>query len=282
MDNTAIKLLHEWTVSVNREVDETRSETINGQTVQVTRKVTKEVLTKFAIKLPTRKELKAAELFYGKEFNRFFSMGFIPRSILINKHMDLSGGVISEKERSHIADLLKKSSDLEADLIRISTTGQDQNLKKIIEAKIATIRTEMVNLQVANESVFSQTADAKAQSQLNIWFALFLILIEKNGKWTQYFHGDTFEEREEDMWQLEENNDEVYLKAVPEISKCINIFISGGDTVEKFKISLDWLDKEAKKQVSNIDENLKENNEKEKLSQEEKTEKQENKTSEVK
>lgn len=271
MDNTAIKLLHEWTVSVNREVDETTSETINGQTVQVTRKVTKEVPTKFAIKVPTRKELKAAELFYGKEFNRFFSMGFMPRSILINKHMDLSGGVISEKERSHIADLLKKSSDLEADLIRITTTGQDQDLRKITEAKIAAIRTEIVNLQVANESVFSQTADARAQSQLNTWFALFLILIEKNGKWTQYFQGENFEEKEENMWQLEESNDELYLKAVPEISKSVNIFISGGDTVEKFKTALQWLDKESNKQVSNIKQELSENQEAKAVSEENKS-----------
>lgn len=254
MDNTAIKLLHEWTVSVNREVDETTSETINGQTVQVTRKVKKDISTKFAIKIPTRKELKAAELFYGKEFNRFFSMGFMPRSILVNKHMDLSGGVISEKERNHIADLLKKSSDLESDLFRISTTGEEQDTKKIIEAKLAAIRTEIVNLQVANESVFSQTADARAQSQLNTWFALFLILIEKNGKWTQYFKGDTFEEREENMFELEESNDELYLKAVPEISRCVNIFISGGDTVEKFKLSLQWLNKESEKHISNLKE----------------------------
>jgi hypothetical protein len=250
MDNTAIKILHEWTVNIKRQVEETGPETINGQTVQVTRKVDKETLVKFAIKLPTRKELKAAELFYGKEFNRFFSMGFIPKSILINKHMDLSGGIMSEKERNHIAELVKKSVDLEADLIRITVTGENKDLKGKIEAKLATIKSEIVNLQIANESVFSQTADAKAQSQLNTWFALFLVLTEKNGKWHPYFEGETFEQKEEAMWKLEEDQDDLYKNAVESISKHTNIFISGGDTPEKFKLALNWLDKEAASQLA--------------------------------
>ena len=250
MDNTAIKILHEWTVNIKRQVEETGPETINGQTVQVTRKVDKDTLVKFAIKLPTRKELKAAELFYGKEFNRFFSMGFIPKSILINKHMDLSGGIMSEKERNHIAELVKKSVDLETDLIRISATGEGKDSKGKIEAKLATIKSEIVNLQIANESVFSQTADAKAQSQLNTWFALFLTLTEKNGRWHPYFEGETFEQKEEAMWKFEEDQDDLYKNAVESISKHANIFISGGDTPEKFKLALNWLDKEAASQLA--------------------------------
>ena len=235
-----------------KEVDETTTETINGQSVQVTRKVKKDVSVKMAIKQPTRRELKAAELFYGKEFNRFFSMGFMPRSILVNRHLDLAGGVLSEKERNHIAELVKKSADLEADLARLATAMSNDSTKREVEAKLTTIRTEIVNLQVANESVFSQTADARAQSQLNTWFALFLILVDHNGKWAQYFEGDTFEQKEEFMWALEEKVDELYNKAVPGISKFINIFISGGDTVEKFKQALDWLDKETQKQLESI------------------------------
>jgi hypothetical protein len=250
MDNTAIKILHEWTVNIKRQVEETGPETINGQTVQVTRKVDKDTLVKFAIKLPTRKELKAAELFYGKEFNRFFSMGFIPKSILINKHMDLSGGIMSEKERNHIAELVKKSVDLETDLIRISSTGEGKDSKAKIEARLAIIKSEIVNLQIANESVFSQTADAKAQSQLNTWFALFLTLTEKSGRWHPYFEGETFEQKEEAMWKLEEDQDDLYKNAVESISKHANIFISGGDTPEKFKLALNWLDKEAASQLA--------------------------------
>jgi hypothetical protein len=251
MDNNKndIKLVHEWTVTLSKEVDKTTSELVNGQTVQVTRKVKEDSPVKFGLKQPTRRELKSAELFYGKEFNRFFAMGFMPRSILVNRHLDMSGGVLSEKERGHISELLKKSSDLEGDLARLTTTNPDEDLKKQVEAKLATIRTEIVNLQVANESVFSQTADARAQSQLNTWFALFLTLIDRNGKWVPYFEGDTFEQKEEYMWDLEEKVDELYGKAVPGISKHVNIFISGGDTPDKFKQALEWLDKESAKQL---------------------------------
>ena len=58
----AIKILHEWTISQKKTVDETGPETINGQIVQVTRKVEKDVITKMALKSATRRELHAAAL----------------------------------------------------------------------------------------------------------------------------------------------------------------------------------------------------------------------------
>jgi hypothetical protein len=237
-----IKILHEWTTEIEKTIDETVPEIINGQEVKVTRPVKKLVATKLALKQPTRRELRAAELFYGTEFNGFVTMGFLPRSILVNKHLDLTGGVLSGKERDHISKLTVDYSELEKDLIRAINEPEDVRTK--IQAKLAAIRTEISNVNAANESVFSQTAEVKAQNQLAQWFAFYLVYIDRNGKWEPYFEGDTFEKKEEFMWKLEESNDEFYLKSIQKILTYIHFYNMGANKPEQFKL----IDEELKKQ----------------------------------
>jgi hypothetical protein len=237
-----IRCLHTWTVELEKEVDETITETRDGQEVKVTRKVKKLVATRFALKQPTRRELKTAELFYGTEFNRFITMGFLPRSIMVNKHLDLTGGVLSGKERDHVAKLVTRHSELEKDLIR--ALNEPEEVRTKIQAEIAGIRTEISNLNAANESVFSQTAEVKTQNQLAQWFSFYLIHIERNSKWEPYFEGDTFEKKEESMWKLEEANDELYIAAANKMATYIHFYNMGASKPEQFKI----IDEELKKQ----------------------------------
>lgn len=239
---TNIKILHEWTTSLEKDVDDTVTETRDGQEVKVTRKVKKSVATRFALKQPTRRELRIAELFYGTEFNRFVTMGFLPRSILVNKHLDLTGGVLSGKERDHVSKLVMRNAELEKDLIR--ALNEPEEVKVKIQAEIAGIRTEISNLNAANESVFSQTAEVKAQNQLAQWFAFYLVHIERNSKWEPFFEGDSFDKKEEYMWKLEEDNDELYAKSVQQMLTYIHFYNMGANKPEQFKL----IDEELKKQ----------------------------------
>lgn len=236
------KIIHSWTVEIEREVDETTTETRDGQPVTITRKVKKPVATRMALKQPTRRELRTAELFYGTEFNRFVTMGFLPRSILVNKHLDLTGGVLSGKERDHISKLTIRYAELEKDLIR--ALNEPEEVRTKIQAEIASIRTEISNLNAANESVFSQTAEVKAQNQLAQWFAFNLVHVERNSKWEPFFSGETFEQKEESMWKMEEENDEFYLKSIQKILTYIHFYNMGANKPEQFKL----IDDELKKQ----------------------------------
>jgi hypothetical protein len=238
-----VKILHEWEVIIDKEVEETSTEVRDGQTVTITRKVIKPIPTKMALKQPTRRELRKAELFYGKEFNKFVTMGFLPRSIMVNKHLDISGGIMSDKERAQIADLLAKKVGLEADLVR--ATNEPQNVKEELRNRLVAINTQLLELNSANESVFSQTAETKAQGQLTSWFAFFFIVIDRNGAWHPYFAGDTFEQKEEFMWSLEEKHDKFYETAVDQISLYVDLFNRGLNTPEQFKA----IEGELKKQL---------------------------------
>lgn len=242
-DTTPTKILHEWTITQTKEVEETGPETVNGQVVQVTRKVKKEIPTKMALKAATRRELRAAELHYGKEFNRYITLGFLTRSIMVNKHDNTTGGVLSNKERARIAALSEKHAQLESDLVR--SLNEPEEVKAKIRSELVAIRTEMSDISSANEAAFNHTAEAKAQSSLQNWFIYHLILIDKAGKWVPYFEGDTFDAKEEFMWKLEETNDPFFTLAVDKISTYIWMFNRGLETPEQFKAMEEELAKQA-------------------------------------
>lgn len=229
-----IRTLHAWSVTVTKEVDETVTETRNGQEVKVTAKVKKPVSTRMALKQPNRRELRQAELFYGTEVNRFMALGFLPRSILVNKHLDLTGGVMSLKERTQIATLTARHVELENDLVR--TMNEPEEVRKGIQTELAGIRAEITNLNTVNEAVFSQTAEVKAQNQLGQWFAFNLTYIERAGKWEPYFVGKTFDEKEEWTWKLEEEADQFYLAAITKILTYCHFFNMGATSPEQFKL----------------------------------------------
>lgn len=247
-----IKVLHEWEIAVEQEVEETTNENRDGQDVKVTKKVKKPIVSKLALKQPTRRELRSAELFYGTEYNKFVTMGFLPRSILINKHLDLTGGILSNKERDHIAKLTLRESELQQDLVR--AIHEPEVVRNKIHAEIAGVRNEIVSLNSANESVFSQTAEVKAQNQLGQWFALNLIYVYRNSKWEQYFEGDSFDKKEEFLFKLEETNDVFYQKAIDKITTYIHFFNLGANRPEQFKAIDDELKKqfEQKKLLDNL------------------------------
>ena len=244
-----IKIIHTWTIPVFKNVEEITEKEENGQTVKISRMVRKEVPVKMGLKKMTRREKYEADLFFGVEYNRFISLGFNPRAVLVNKLIDISGGTLSEKERQRAAELYSKKSELEYDLIRAK---DDEKEKKEIQKKIVAINATLIDLSTENEAVFSQTADSKAQNQLNTWLALMLTYIEEDGKWKQYFKGETFKEKEEYMWKLEEDEDEFYGKCFEKVSFYVGLFARGINTTEQFLIVEEELKKqlEAKKEAA--------------------------------
>lgn len=241
MSTPTLKILHEWTITLERTVDETTDEIRNGQTVKVTAPVKKAVSTRMALKQPTRRELRAAELFYGKRFNWYLNEGFLPSSILTNKHLNLTGGIISDKDRDRIDTLRSRSVAIENDLVR--AVNETAAVKEALHKDLANVRSELLNLYSVNQTVFNQTADKRAERDLNDWFAYHLTLIDRGG-WQAYFPGDTYEKKEAAMWELEEADDPFYAAAIDKISTFVQFFNMGLNTPEQFKAAEDELKKQ--------------------------------------
>ncbi len=237
-------LLHTWTVTVEKDTPETTTETRDGQSVTVTKTVKRPVVTRFALKQPTRRELRAAEKFYGREYSRLITDGHITRQAMETKHLNLTGDVLSEKERARMVDLRRQIIETENDLARGHNAPADEKAK--LQDKLAAARTEFTNLQALHESIFAQTAEVKAQNQLSTWFSLFLVLVERGGRWVPFFEGEKFEDREECLFKMDEARDPLYLAATDKISVYVYWFNRGVDTPEAFKA----MDEEMEKQLA--------------------------------
>lgn len=241
--DTTTKTLYSWDILIDQVVKETTTETRDGQQVTITRDVKKPVATKMALAYPTRRQLRQAELFYGKRVNWYMSEGFLTHSILQNKHSNLTGGVLSDKDKARLEALKTKEIELQNDLVRAMNGAED--IKKRIQNELADVQRELINLYSVNESVFSQTAESRAKRDVNDWLAYFLTLIEENGKFVPYFKGDTYEQKEEFMFQLEEKNDEFYAKAAERIGTYVYYYNMGLDKPEQFAA----MDEALKKQL---------------------------------
>ncbi len=234
-------IIHEWTITLDRTVKKTAPELVNGQMLPVTRDVVEPVVTKMALKRPTRREMRQAELFYGKRFNWYVNEGFLTVPIMTNKQENLTGGILSIKDKDRIETLRSLSVKLDNDLAR--AVNETAEAKEKLQSELATVRSELLNLYSINQTAFSQTAEKRAERDLNDWFAYNLTLIDRGG-WQPYFAGSTFDEKEESMWKLEEANDEFYNAAVGKISTYVQFFNMGLDTTEKFKLAEEELQRQ--------------------------------------
>lgn len=254
-DTTAPRFLHTWNVTLDRMVDETVEEEMNGQTVKVTRKVSKPVATRMGLRMPTRRELRAAELFQASRTAHYVKdCGLLLTAELTNRLINTTGGVLTDKEKSRIEQLRARHVELDMDLARGATTLSQEEKQKI-QKELANVRSELINLNAINEAVFSQTAEAKAQNDLSNWFTFMLIMVDRGTegapRWVPYFEGqgstmeETYKVREDFMWKLEETEDEFYNAAVHSIATYVYWLNKGADTPEAFKL----MDEELKKQA---------------------------------
>ncbi len=240
--DTTTKLLYSWTVSLDSLVDETTTEQRDGQSVTVTRKVKKPIVTKMALLYPTRRQLRQAELFYGKRQSWYISEGFLTHSILQNKHSNLTGGVLSDKDKTRLDTLRTKEKELNNDLARALNASAE--IKDRLQKSLVSVQAELLDLYSVNEAIFSQTAEARAKRDVNDWLAYFLTLIEEGGKWAPYFKGEKFEDKEEFMFQLEEKNDPFYAQAAEKIGTYVYYYNLGLDKPEQFAAMDDTLAKQ--------------------------------------
>lgn len=241
--DTTLKTLYKWQVTLEGELTETTSELRDGQTVTITRKVKKPVSTTMALSYPTRRQLRQAELFYGKRVNWYMAEGFLTHSILQNKHSNLTDGVLSNKDKARLEVLKTKEVELQNDIVRAMNSPDE--VKGKIQQELADVQRELINLYSVNEAIFSQTAESRAKRDVNDWLAYFLTLIEENGKLVPYFKGDTYEQKEEFMFQLEEKADEFYAKAAEKIGTYVYYYNMGLDKPEQFAA----MDEALKKQL---------------------------------
>ena len=250
------KELYSFTVKDTQEIQEKtkekrKNEKGEEEEVEVTKTVEKEIPVKFILKDPSRRELEEADMEYSIEMSRCIKKGVLTKAMLAKKYSD-TGGLLSESDANKLVDLYAELADLEGDYTKKTLTNRD--LKKLpkkvkdqidqLAAKVAICRRDIVTLESSYQTLFSHTADTKAQNRIILWYLTHLTYTQKDdGEPIKYFEGDTFDSKVDSYYQKDEGEDSLFSAASGKLTSILSYwYFSNSQTKEDFDKILDDID----------------------------------------
>lgn len=222
--NMAGENIYEFTLKrkVKKQV-ETKRKGKDGEEETVLSNRTVSVPVKFFIKRPTRRMADEAEVFYSVQLSKAIKMGIVTKAMLIKKYAD-NGGALSEEESKLLLKSLKKLNDLENEykLCVVKKTNESKKKSEKLALEIVTLKRELQELESSLQSVYQHTADAKAEKEVLLWYAIQLAKFSEDGDEEQkFFQGMDFEEQLEDLYEKYEVEESFESEATSRICKVV-------------------------------------------------------------
>tara|TARA_R110000824_G_scaffold14858_2_gene62864 strand:- start:15181 stop:15945 length:765 start_codon:yes stop_codon:yes gene_type:complete len=206
------KLLHSFTIEkeITEEVSEVIKEDGKEKTITKKKKVKKPYSVNFY--RPTRRQVEEAELEYSIEMSKCIKKGIMTRAMLAKQYSD-SGGLVSEEDAQKLTECYAKLLEKQNLFRKVESNKKPsaEDKKKITEVQkdIASLRREIVDLEISYNNLFNHTADVKAQNRVIGWYALNMSTIsDEYGDESPFVSGDTFEEKQEALHQIEESDED--------------------------------------------------------------------------
>ena len=100
-----MKLLHKFKVELEKEVEKTEVTIVEGKEQKLIKKVTEKVPHTIALKRLTQSEKDTLRLFYGSQIKRAIDNKLMSKAVLINKHIDGAGALISKETANRMVSL---------------------------------------------------------------------------------------------------------------------------------------------------------------------------------
>jgi len=248
--------LYSFTVTDTQEIEEKSKEKRKNkegaeEEIEVTKKVEKEVSVKFIIKDPSRRELEEADMEYSIEMSRCIKKGILTKAMLAKKYSD-TGGLLSESDANKLVDLYAELAELEGNYTKKTLANRDvkrlptATKKQINElaAKVAICRRDIVTLEASYQTLFSHTADTKAQNRIILWYLTHLTYTQAEEKEpVEFFEGETFDSKTDSYYQKEEGEDSLFAVASGKLTSILSFwYFSNSPQKEDFDKILDDID----------------------------------------
>jgi hypothetical protein len=199
-----------------KKVEEIRKE--DGQDIKVTKnKVITEDVEIF-LKRPTRKLYDECNLFYSVQISKGVKAGLLTRAMIAKRYKN-DGGGLSQEEQEDFAEKYNQLLLKEKEFQVVQLNLQDEEGLTLLERqkKLADIVTESEELkaelekyEVAAESLYEHTAEARAARMTNMWWLFFLTYIkfinnDRGGieDYSPVFYGKTFDRKAESYEEIE-------------------------------------------------------------------------------
>ena len=162
--------------------------------------------------------------------------------MLMKKYKD-TGGSFSEEDQKEL-DKLAIIINAKSDEYRATTEDQAEKRKAILEEVIAA-RRRSIELQTAHDALFANTADMIARNNSIRWYCLYMTYIQDspNGEIKPMFPGSTLEEKIAALEKMDEDQDELYVRAYNKLSLFMSFWYMGTNVtkedLEKFNADID-------------------------------------------
>jgi hypothetical protein len=214
------------------EVERKNKETGEMETVLTTKTVKTPV--EFIVKKPTRRIVDEAEAQYAIELSKNIKKGIVTKNMLVKKYAD-TGGHLTEEEAKDMVRKIQRSNELANEIQLLAATDKDKNKKKIegLEVELLNLRQELADLEMAMQGVYEHTADARAERSMLLWYTIQLCGILEDQEEKSFFDGIIYEDMLEDLYEKDENGDEVEKEALSNFMLIVSYWFYNNSVDEK-------------------------------------------------
>ncbi len=170
------------------------------------------------ISKPSQSDIEDGEYIYARKLNLLIQEGFLTKAMMNKKFGDI-GGIFSEKSNKDLKEALVELVEAKRRIefygnAKNLTEDQEEELKEANETYIL-LHKKIVENDLALQSMFNQSADAKAEEYMLKWFVLYNTYIVSEvdegdiKKKCEFliFDKPTFEEKEKQLKLLFEEID---------------------------------------------------------------------------
>jgi hypothetical protein len=243
----SFRTLHSFTVTLDKEVEETSRREEGGQTITTTSKVTKAVPVTILLKEPSRREKQELALFQQVTYNKAIELGLLPKLIMQQKlGKDGATNPLSREEDANLramnARLLELSNDF-AQLGSSETTVEDKESikerKERLLVEYMALQSKVIDLNAAYQSVYDHTAERYTENETLLWLTLFLSFVNEPGSGDSVprplFQGSDYAAKKDKQGDLEDGKDPLYTKAIEKLPYLWMLYLYGrASTPEEF------------------------------------------------
>lgn len=215
MSTKSLRLLYDFSISINKEIDESTTREEDGKPITVISKVTKSTPVYFAFKEPSRAEREDADVERAAWWNKFVERGLMPQAELMKKYSNVGTSMSDEQKnayRQKRVDLLKLEQELKRCLVNEpENTGKSEALM----LKLEELRDDITAFEREQSSFFENTAEAKAREKLVEYLILHLSYFrhDPSKDWEPFFKGSNTAEKLISFDKMIEDQDELLGKS---------------------------------------------------------------------
>lgn len=196
-----------------------------------------------AIKRLGRHDREEMALVYHKEFYKCLGSGISTEEMIRRAILDNGGGFLSKRDVEILHELYKEFSSLSAEVQRIKL---DNGNTDELDLKVKEVFSQIYEIESANKSIFSNSAEALANRKALTWAALYSSFIKNGDTYTYIFDGPTFDSKLANYYDMCDDPEKYKfeLQVFDRSYVMLERFISGdAEKEEDFRLIVEELDK---------------------------------------